>query len=474
MRAVKIVLVLLVLWLVGGWGWQGDLFAQAVPPSYDATPEHTVRPGETLFSIARRYGTDVETLCRLNHIADPRRIYVGQRLRIAPPADTLDTGRWVNRRLRLGEDAELLSRLAGIDWSRFGAANRLLSPQALLPGMVLRLPPRAATTHLHLTAVGETRLTLAIREGLSFWTVARFNPYPLYTGAIAALPGAEIEGSALPEPLLAVDLAPQPLTRGDSAILAITTTVAADCHLDYLDHVEPCYSQDETHLFALLSVSPMLEPQSYTVTLEVEPQEGGMLTLHFPLVVAPGHFSFERIDVPAGRRNLLDAQKIREELATLDALAALRTEERYWDLPFDYPVHAAVSSYFGSRRSYGGAFNSYHSGTDFRAGTGTPVRAPADGFVVLAEPLFVRGNAIVIDHGWSVLTGYWHLSEIDVEVGQFVHRGEVIGKVGNTGLSTGAHLHWQMWVSGIPVDALQWTSPFFPIPPHETRSVDAQ
>jgi murein DD-endopeptidase MepM/ murein hydrolase activator NlpD len=55
------------------------------------------------------------------------------------------------------------------------------------------------------------------------------------------------------------------------------------------------------------------------------------------------------------------------------------------------------------------------------------------------------------------MSGYWHLSQIDVQVGQTVERGEVLGRVGNTGLSTGAHLHWEMRVMGIPVDPLQWT-----------------
>jgi murein DD-endopeptidase MepM/ murein hydrolase activator NlpD len=66
------------------------------------------------------------------------------------------------------------------------------------------------------------------------------------------------------------------------------------------------------------------------------------------------------------------------------------------------------------------------------------------------------GNAVVIDHGWGLLTGYAHLSTIEVQTGQQVLQGDQIGKVGNTGLSTGAHLHWEMWVGGNSVDGLQW------------------
>ena len=67
-----------------------------------------------------------------------------------------------------------------------------------------------------------------------------------------------------------------------------------------------------------------------------------------------------------------------------------------------------------------------------------------------------------IDHGWGVYTGYWHLSQIDLAVGQRVEAGERIALVGSTGRSTGAHLHWDLWVNGTNVDALQWTEQMFP------------
>jgi murein DD-endopeptidase MepM/ murein hydrolase activator NlpD len=123
------------------------------------------------------------------------------------------------------------------------------------------------------------------------------------------------------------------------------------------------------------------------------------------------------------------------------------------------PVDAAITSYFGSRRSYGYGFGSYHAGSDFDGLGGEPVLAPADGVVILSEPLVVRGNAILVDHGWGVVSGFWHLSEIAVKVGDRVARGQRIGDLGNTGLSTGAHLHWELWVNGSAVNALSWLEP---------------
>jgi murein DD-endopeptidase MepM/ murein hydrolase activator NlpD len=82
----------------------------------------------------------------------------------------------------------------------------------------------------------------------------------------------------------------------------------------------------------------------------------------------------------------------------------------------------------------------------------------------------------VLDHGWGVLTGYWHLSTMEVQVGQQVSQGDLIARIGNTGLSTGAHLHWEMWVGGVNVDPLQWLEPFYPWadPAEESRGGSVQ
>ena len=84
---------------------------------------------------------------------------------------------------------------------------------------------------------------------------------------------------------------------------------------------------------------------------------------------------------------------------------------------------------------------------------------------MLAEPLAVRGNAVIIDHGQGVFSGYWHMSEINVTPGVQVAVGDVLGLVGNTGLSTGAHLHWELRIGGVAVDAMQ----FLDEPPFEER-----
>ncbi|HRV96762.1 MAG TPA: M23 family metallopeptidase, partial [Anaerolineae bacterium] len=118
---------------------------------------------------------------------------------------------------------------------------------------------------------------------------------------------------------------------------------------------------------------------------------------------------------------------------------------------------------FGTRRSYNDSSDlSFHAGTDFGGGVGEPLYAPAGGIVVLAEPLMVRGNAVLIDHGMGLFSGYWHQSEIVVTPGQHVEPGDLIGYEGDTGLVTGPHLHWEFRLNGIAVDPLQWTRESIP------------
>ena len=87
---------------------------------------------------------------------------------------------------------------------------------------------------------------------------------------------------------------------------------------------------------------------------------------------------------------------------------------------------------------------------------GTPIRATNRGIVVFAEEGLYRGNLVVIDHGAGVLSSYGHQSALRVTVGDTVERGDVVGLVGSTGLSSGPHLHWEMAVGGVLVDGLRW------------------
>jgi murein DD-endopeptidase MepM/ murein hydrolase activator NlpD len=141
------------------------------------------------------------------------------------------------------------------------------------------------------------------------------------------------------------------------------------------------------------------------------------------------------------------------------------TPQPQWQGSFWYPVSPDVlniTSYFGTRRTYNHSEAlSFHAGVDF-GGAGQPIFAPAGGTVVLAEPLTVRGHAVLIDHGLGLYSGYWHQSQIAVRVGQRVQPGDLIGYIGDTGLVTGPHLHWELRLNGLALDPLQWVQESIP------------
>lgn len=122
------------------------------------------------------------------------------------------------------------------------------------------------------------------------------------------------------------------------------------------------------------------------------------------------------------------------------------------NLHFDRPVEGRLSSPFGLRRFFNGEERNPHSGLDFAAPTGTPVRAPAAGEVILVGDYFFNGRTVFVDHGKGLISMFCHLSEVDVRVGQRLARGEVLGKVGATGRATGPHLHWNVSLNDVRVD----------------------
>ncbi|HEX9467036.1 MAG TPA: peptidoglycan DD-metalloendopeptidase family protein [Acidimicrobiia bacterium] len=123
---------------------------------------------------------------------------------------------------------------------------------------------------------------------------------------------------------------------------------------------------------------------------------------------------------------------------------------------FIRPVSGPITSPFGNRSDPLTGATTFHSGVDFGAPCGTPIKAAGDGVVFSAGPNGGYGNATIITHGGGLATLYGHQSSIKVTQGESVKSGEVIGLVGSTGRSTGCHLHWEVRVNGKPVEPTQY------------------
>ncbi len=120
--------------------------------------------------------------------------------------------------------------------------------------------------------------------------------------------------------------------------------------------------------------------------------------------------------------------------------------------PKGWPTKGWLTSYFGMRKSPFTGRRVMHEGLDIAANTGTPVTATADGIVARISYSSGYGKMVVIDHGYGYRTIFGHNSKILVKVGQKIKRGDIIAKVGNTGRSTGSHLHYELRLNGVPID----------------------
>lgn len=149
----------------------------------------------------------------------------------------------------------------------------------------------------------------------------------------------------------------------------------------------------------------------------------------------------------------LDMERINKENKRLKVVKSSRAEKMI-ARKFIWPLKGIISSPFGLRRFYNDQPRRPHGGIDIAAETGTPIKAPADGVVIDTGDYFFNGNSVFIEHGLGLQTFYAHMSRIDVQIGDRVTAGDVIGAVGATGRVTGPHLHWSVGLNGTWVNPL--------------------
>ncbi len=150
-----------------------------------------------------------------------------------------------------------------------------------------------------------------------------------------------------------------------------------------------------------------------------------------------------------------------------------------WRAAFGRPRSAKVTSKFGSGRVFNGRVSSSHLGVDYRGAMGDPIYAANRGVVALVDTFFLAGNVVYINHGDGLVTGYFHMSQPEVAIGDTVEKGQEIGKVGATGRVTGPHLHWSARFGALtidPADLLSLGPPFVttPAPAHGGSHVTAR
>ncbi|MGH7962169.1 MAG: M23 family metallopeptidase, partial [Candidatus Binatia bacterium] len=276
------------------------------------------------------------------------------------------------------------------------------------------------------------------------------------TATAMPTPTATTTPTPLP-PAVSVAVEPESPAQGQTVVVRVTLDRAGRVSGAFDGQPLTFLYGSATEAWALVGVPPWNATGERLLLLEVVAPDGQRARVTRALPVRATNFALQNIDMPVEQAFFLSAGLRPAEDAYLAPILNQVSPEPLWDGPFGIPADGVRTSPYGARRSYqGGSTASYHGGIDFAAPEGTPVLAPANGIVVLAEPLYVRGNLVILDHGAGVHTLYYHLSQVDVAEGQTVFRGDLLGLMGSTGLSTGSHLHWEVRIGEVYVAPDEW------------------
>ncbi|MBM4423583.1 MAG: LysM peptidoglycan-binding domain-containing protein [Chloroflexi bacterium] len=457
---------LLILWLAAS-------LATAPARAQSSGPQYVVQEGDTLYSIAQSFGVSIDSLQQANNITDPSLLAIGQRL-VIPGFEGVN-GTLATYRVRLGETLPGLAKRFGADAGTLIRLNRLTRSDSLYVGQPLIYPDTGGGIPSGRTVVmaNDPLIALAARSGQSPWALSLVNdlqsPLSAFTGQPIVIPDDSDSAkplTGLPQPFESLALSPDRPIQGGAVELDVHANGGVTLNGQFgpwLLRFSPD-PNDPTRLIALQGIHVFTEPALYPLTLTAATPDGATTSFEQWVAVASGDYPFQQLVVGPDQSALLDPNIVGPEREMVLQTVSTYTPTRQWDGLFVKPVPSErITTGFGWRRSYnGGPYDSYHDGIDYGSPGGTAIIAPANGTVVFAGPLQVRGNTTIIDHGWGVYTGYWHQYQIYVTVGQVVKQGEAIGEVGSSGLSTGSHLHYTMWVGGNAVNPEEWFTTAFP------------
>lgn len=452
------------------------LMAQSPDPSGPDAPfiplVHTVEEGENLTSIALDYGVTVEEILAINNLANGDLLQVGQEL-IIPGG----TGEAVATTYTLmpGDTLAGVAAMFNTTLADVAATNRLIyTHPPLVSGQSLPVISRTGSAAAqpvmgrpYVTQPGDTLLLVAARYHLTPAALAQANNLPIYSPIFAGqrlrIPDAPTVYRDLPGNWADIRVNAPSIPQGGTLSIVVRNLLPGT-PAGRFDDIPLHFTPYEDGYAALVGIDAFTEPGVYELELTGGDEHGLWQPLRALVPVTDGGFDTQYVEVGEELSGLLDPAVRAADDEFMKSVYDVFNNERRWDGVFQTPLTTTiVSANYGGRRSYnGGPIDIYHTGIDYASATGTEVLAPASGVIAFTGTTELRGNVIIIDHGLGVMTGYYHLSEILVTVGQAVAPGDIIGRVGSTGLSSGSHLHWDLRVMNVPVNPATWTERRFP------------
>lgn len=223
----------------------------------------------------------------------------------------------------------------------------------------------------------------------------------------------------------------------------------------------------EGHWYALVGLSLDTAPGDKTLDVTVPGKE----PLHLGFSVMPKDYPVQALTI--ANPEMVNPTPEQLKRIDLEQQHLTKVMARFHDTPsphvsFQWPAKGPESSPFGTRRVLNGEPKSPHSGIDIAAPLGTPVHSPAAGWVADVGNYYYCGKTLTIDLGQGLYSVYCHLSKIDVKKGQWLKRGQRVGRIGATGRTTGPNLHWTVRLNEVPVDPHVFLGTNSPYPPPTT------
>jgi len=207
----------------------------------------------------------------------------------------------------------------------------------------------------------------------------------------------------------------------------------------------------------IVGIPPEQKPGVYELSLIIDKGEGESSLVNNKVKVVKAKFPSVSFWLKPAKKKLLTADLIAQEWARIEKYLVVENLEQGWQGKFMLPAKGPASMAFGTIEYINKKLSGRHRGYDIAVPMGTEVAAPNNGKVVFAEKLKAFGGTMVLDHGQGIHTLYFHLSKFMAGIGQNVSKGDVIALSGNSGISSGPHLHWGISVHNLRVDPVQWT-----------------
>lgn len=450
--------------------FSGLVYQTAAAQPSPELPVYIVQSGDTLSIIAQRFSTTVDDLIKVNNLTNPNILSVGTELKI-PGLDGI-TCVLTTMSMGIGDTIRSTVIRNDLTTDQVIRLNRVVIPTRLFAGNTLIIPKKTETSTLHpalFPETDDTYLDTAIALLSNPWQIKMENHsngfWDLLPSEVLFTSTKGEKSSSLISPYFTnFEIGPTPIYQGKTLVIKIKSSIPLDLTGEIAGQKITFIKQSAQNYIALQGIHAMLTPGIYPFKIKGNTSGKSPFSFEQMVVVqSAGYGSMEYIS-GVDPKTIDPANTVPEDNKVL-AVTTVINPEKYWDGQFKNPSYFpdVITSYFGRPRSYNnGAFTYFHSGIDFGYGNKLPIYSPAHGKVVFAESTIVRGNAVIIDHGWGIYSGLWHQSEIKVKVGETVVPGQIIGLVGNTGRSNGSHLHWEVWAGGVQVDPMDWLKKIYP------------